>query len=126
MTDTASRTKRSTRQAMGPYGPVSKIVDEIDERFGVAKGGRVLLDKIFPDHWSFMLGEIALYSFVVLVATGIFLTLYYVPSSTPVVYHGSYKPLDGLHMSEAYASTVNLSFAVRTGLLMRQIHHWGA
>ncbi|HEX4162431.1 MAG TPA: hypothetical protein VHZ05_08035, partial [Acidimicrobiales bacterium] len=73
MSDTAVRTKRSTRKAMGPYGQVGKIVDELDERYGIAKVGRVALDKIFPDHWSFMLGEIALYSFVVLIATGIFL-----------------------------------------------------
>jgi ubiquinol-cytochrome c reductase cytochrome b subunit len=72
-----------------------------------------------------MLGEIALYSFVVLLATGVFLTLYYVPSSQAlVIYHGAYLPLDGQRVSEAYASTVNLSFAVRGGLLMRQMHHW--
>ena len=67
---------------MGPYGQVGKIVDELDDRLGVAKGGRVFLDKIFPDHWSFMLGEIALYSFVVLLATGVFLSLYFVPSAS--------------------------------------------
>jgi len=104
---------------------------EADERFGIAKGGRVLLDKIFPDHWSFMLGEIALYSFVVLIATGIFLTLYFVPSQTTVIYHCApgphcYTPLIGKSMSEAYESTVSLSFAVRAGLLMRQMHHWAA
>jgi ubiquinol-cytochrome c reductase cytochrome b subunit len=126
MTDTANRTKRSTRQAMGPYGPVSKVVDELDERFGVAKGGRILLDKIFPDHWSFMLGEIALYSFVVLIATGIFLALYFVPSASDVIYHGAYAPLRGQHVSEAYQSTVNISFSVRGGLLIRQMHHWAA
>jgi ubiquinol-cytochrome c reductase cytochrome b subunit len=126
MSDTANRTKRSTRQAMGPFGPVSKVVDELDERFGVAKGGRVLLDKIFPDHWSFMLGEIALYSFVVLIATGIFLSLFFVPSASDVIYHGAYAPLRGQHVSEAYQSTVNISFSVRGGLLIRQMHHWAA
>ena len=98
----------------------------MDDRLGVAKGGRTLMDKIFPDHWSFLLGEIALYSFVVLVATGIFLTLYFVPSSATVVYHGVYKPLDGVKMSAAYESTVNISFAVRSGLVIRQMHHWAA
>ena len=92
----------------------------------MAKGGRVFLDKIFPDHWSFMLGEIALYSFVVLIATGIFLTLYFVPSTDQVIYHGTYKPLRRPARVEAYASTVNLSFDVRGGLLMRQMHHWAA
>src|SRR5580693_4046075 len=99
MSDTANRTKRSTRQAMGPFGPVSKVVDELDERFGVAKGGRVLLDKIFPDHWSFMLGEIALYSFVVLIATGVFLSLYFIPSAKELIYSGPYVPLRGARVS---------------------------
>src|ERR1700758_2293928 len=126
MSETATRTKRSTKQAMGPYGHVGKVVDELDERFGVAKGGRTLLDKIFPDHWSFLLGEIALYSFVVLILTGIVLSFYYVPSSADVIYNGVYKPLRGQAMSAAYASTVNLSFAVRSGLVIRQMHHWAA
>jgi ubiquinol-cytochrome c reductase cytochrome b subunit len=106
------------------------VIDEslrwVDDRLGIAKGGRTFLDKIFPDHWSFMLGEIALYSFVVLLGTGVFLTLYYVPSAHEIVYHGSYLPLRGQKVSEAYASTVGLSFDVRSGLLMRQAHHWAA
>ncbi len=124
MSTDAIPTQRSRRAASGPYGRVSQAVSEIDERLGVARGGRTFLDKIFPDHWSFMLGEIALYSFVVLLATGVFLTLYYTPSQTLVTYHGSYLPLDGQRVTEAYASSVNLSFAVRAGLLMRQMHHW--
>ena len=126
MSTTSADTKRSARAAMGPYGHVGKLVDELDDRFGLAKGGRVLLDKIFPDHWSFMLGEIALYSFVVLLATGVFLSLYFVPSTSQVVYHGSYRPLDGQWVSQAYNSTVHISFDVRGGLLMRQMHHWAA
>ena len=121
-----ARTKREQKAALGPYGRTGKIVGELDDRLGIAKGGRTFLDKVFPDHWSFMLGEIALYSFVILLATGVFLTLYYVPSQTMVIYHGSYAPLRGQRMSEAYLSSVNLSFAVRAGLLMRQMHHWAA
>jgi ubiquinol-cytochrome c reductase cytochrome b subunit len=98
----------------------------LDDRLGIAKGGRTFLDKIFPDHWSFMLGEIALYSFVVLLATGVFLSLYYIPSAHEVVYHGSYVPLRGQRVSEAYSSSVSLSFDVKSGLLMRQAHHWAA
>jgi ubiquinol-cytochrome c reductase cytochrome b subunit len=71
-----------------------------------------------------MLGEIALYSFVILLVTGVFLTLYFVPSSAMVIYHGAYKPLDGQRVTQAFESTVNISFAVRGGLLMRQMHHW--
>ncbi|MFZ0248609.1 MAG: cytochrome bc complex cytochrome b subunit [Acidimicrobiales bacterium] len=126
MSKSTADTKRSRKAALGPYGHVGKVVGELDDRLGVAKGGRVFLDKIFPDHWSFMLGEISLYSFVVLLATGVFLSLYYVPSAQQVIYHGSYKPLDGQFVSEAFRSTVNISFNVRGGLLIRQMHHWAA
>ena len=81
---------------------------------------------MFPDHWSFLLGEIALYSFIVLVGTGIFLTLFYIPSDAQVIYHGPYAPLQGEQMSEAYRSVLNLSFSVPAGLLFRQAHHWAA
>ncbi|TYB49980.1 cytochrome b [Actinomadura chibensis] len=80
--------------------------------------------KAFPDHWSFLLGEIAMYSFFVILLTGVYLTLFFVPSMKEVVYNGSYEPLRGVRMSEAYASTLRISFEVRGGLLMRQIHHW--
>ncbi|HEV2242789.1 MAG TPA: ubiquinol-cytochrome c reductase cytochrome b subunit [Streptosporangiaceae bacterium] len=98
----------------------------LDDRFHGARGFRVLFRKIFPDHWTFLLGEIALYSFIILLLTGTFLTLWFQPSMTEVTYHGSYTHLDGIRMSEAYASTLNISFDVRGGLLMRQIHHWAA
>jgi ubiquinol-cytochrome c reductase cytochrome b subunit len=98
----------------------------LDDRFHGARGFRTLFRKIFPDHWTFLLGEIALYSFIILLLTGTFLTLFFQPSMNDVVYHGSYTHLNGVHMSEAYASTLNISFDVRGGLLMRQIHHWAA
>jgi ubiquinol-cytochrome c reductase cytochrome b subunit len=98
----------------------------LDDRFHGARGLRVFMRKVFPDHWSFMLGEIALWSFVLLLLTGTFLALFFVPSSAPVVYHGSYVKLDGITMSQAYQSTLNISFDVRAGLLMREIHHWAA
>jgi ubiquinol-cytochrome c reductase cytochrome b subunit len=98
----------------------------LDDRLRVAGPVRGFLRKIFPDHWSFLLGEIALYSFVILLLTGTFLTFFFQPSMTDVIYHGTYIPLRGAHMSEAYASTLNISFDVRGGLLMRQIHHWAA
>jgi ubiquinol-cytochrome c reductase cytochrome b subunit len=104
----------------------NKAVRELDDRLGLARAGEKFLNHIFPDHWSFLLGEVAMYAFVVLVATGIFLTLYYVPSNTIVVYHGVFKALDGTRMSEAYRSTLDISFTVRMGLLMRQVHHWAA
>ncbi len=122
-------TRRKARRGLPEVEPRKAIgtgVKWIDERLGVAKGGRTLLDKIFPDHWSFLLGEIALYSFIILILTGIFLSLYFVPSSSDVIYRGSYAPLRGQSMSAAFVSTVNLSFAVRSGLVIRQMHHWAA
>jgi ubiquinol-cytochrome c reductase cytochrome b subunit len=129
---TTPRTKRQAKAALGPYGRTGHIVNELDDRLGIAKGGRVFLDKIFPDHWSFMLGEISLYSFVVLLATGVFLSLYFVPSASQIIYHcaasatNCYHPLNGQRVSEAFSSTVNISFGVRGGLLVRQMHHWSA
>ncbi len=97
-----------------------------DDRLGLATGMKKQLRKVFPDHWSFMLGEIALWSFVVLLLTGTFLTLWFKPSMSEITYMGSYDQLRGIHMSEAMASTLDISFDVRGGLLMRQMHHWAA
>src|SRR3954447_3695899 len=90
---------------------------QLDDRFQVATPLRRLLNKVFPDHWSFLLGEIALFSFIVLLLTGTFLTLFFSPSMTEVVYNGSYAALKGAKMSEAYATSLNLSFDVRGGLI---------
>jgi ubiquinol-cytochrome c reductase cytochrome b subunit len=98
----------------------------VDQRIGSNKFLGRNLGKVFPDHWSFMLGEIALYSFIVVLLTGVFLTLWFKPSMAEVIYDGSYVPLQGIKMSEAYASTLDISFDVRGGLLLRQMHHWAA
>ncbi|MGZ4485914.1 MAG: cytochrome bc1 complex cytochrome b subunit [Nocardioidaceae bacterium] len=97
-----------------------------DDRTGLATVSKKQIRKVFPDHWSFMLGEIALWSFVVLLLTGTFLTLWFHPSMSEVTYNGSYDQLRGVTMSDAYASTLHISFDVRGGLLMRQMHHWSA
>jgi ubiquinol-cytochrome c reductase cytochrome b subunit len=106
--------------------PIGGTADYLDERLGLAGALRKNLRKVFPDHWSFMLGEIALWSFVVLLVTGVLLTLWYDPSMAEVEYEGSYEPLRGISMSRAYASALDISFDVRGGLLLRQIHHWAA
>jgi quinol---cytochrome-c reductase cytochrome b subunit len=98
----------------------------LDKRLGASSFTRHALNKVFPDHWSFMLGEIALYAFLILVLTGTFLSFFFHASTSEVVYHGSYAPLNGVQMSDAYKSTLDLSFSVRAGLMMRQIHHWAA
>ncbi|MFI5101214.1 MAG: cytochrome b N-terminal domain-containing protein, partial [Actinomycetes bacterium] len=102
------------------------VAGYLDDRISISKFLKKNLSKIFPDHWSFMLGEIALYSFIVLLLTGVYLSLFFKPSMVDVAYHGSYVPLNGIRMTEAYASTLDISFDIRGGLLMRQVHHWAA
>jgi ubiquinol-cytochrome c reductase cytochrome b subunit len=102
------------------------LVRFLDERTGSASFTRKALRYAFPDHWSFLLGEVALYAFVVLVATGIYLTFFFDPSTAPTVYHGSYGPLNGVEMTQAYRSVLDISFDVKAGLLIRQTHHWAA
>jgi ubiquinol-cytochrome c reductase cytochrome b subunit len=97
-----------------------------DRRLGASRAAHSTLKKAFPDHWSFLLGEIAMYAFAVLVITGIFLALFFEPSTERVVYAGSFEPLRGAEMSAAYASVLDLSFDIRGGLLIRQMHHWAA
>jgi ubiquinol-cytochrome c reductase cytochrome b subunit len=97
-----------------------------DNRLGAANVVRKTFDKIFPDHWSFMLGEAALYCFVILIVTGVFLTFFFTASPDTTTYAGSYGPLRGVEMSQAYESAIRLSFDVRAGLVMRQAHHWAA
>ena len=100
--------------------------DAIDSRYHPSAAVRRQLNKVFPTHWSFLLGEIALYSFIVLLLTGVYLTLFFDPSMAEVTYHGVYQPLNGVQMSKAYESALNISFEVRGGLFVRQIHHWAA
>ena len=102
------------------------VATYVDQRVGSNKFLSRNLGKVFPDHWSFMLGEIALYSFIVVLLSGVYLTLFYKPSMVEVIYNGSYVPLKGIEMSEAYSSSLDISFDVRGGLLIRQMHHWAA
>ena len=122
---TATTNGKTAAKASKP-SRVAGIATWADERIGLAGLAKKQIRKVFPDHWSFMLGEIALWSFVVLLLTGTFLTLWFKPSMGEVVYNGSYDQLRGVSMSEAYASTLDISFDVRGGLLMRQMHHWSA
>ncbi len=98
----------------------------IDSRYHPSAAVRRQLNKVFPTHWSFLLGEIALYSFIVLLLTGIYLTLFFDPSMAEVTYNGVYQPLNGIQMSKAYESALDISFEVRGGLFVRQVHHWAA
>ncbi len=116
----------SRRQGLDLKALPDKAAYGLDERLQLASPLRRIFNKIFPDHWSFLLGEIALYSFVILLLTGTFLALFFDPSSTEVTYRGSHAALSGIEMSKAYASALRISFDVRGGLVMRQMHHWGA
>jgi len=105
---------------------IGGVAGWVDDRTGAAKGVGYLMKKVFPDHWSFMLGEIAMYSMIIALISGTFLTLWFVPSAGHTIYDGAYTPLRGVGMSEAYASSLHISFDVRGGLIIRQIHHWAA
>ena len=109
-----------------PSTRTGRVARWIDQRIGAAKLVRTTLDYVFPKHFTFLFGEIALYAFIVLIATGVFLALFYSPSEAEVVYDGPYAPLHGVTMTEAYESVLNLSLSVRAGLLFRQTHHWAA
>jgi ubiquinol-cytochrome c reductase cytochrome b subunit len=117
---------RRTPRPGGPERQARLALRAVDDRLGAANFLRRTFNKVFPDHWSFMLGEIALYSFIILLLTGTYLALFFNDSQREVLYNGSYVPLRGLSMSEAYASTLHISLDVRAGLLIRQIHHWAA
>ncbi|MFF1300196.1 MULTISPECIES: cytochrome bc complex cytochrome b subunit [unclassified Streptomyces] len=119
---TTERAPQSVRTTP-PRG--ERIADWADGRLGIYHF-RFMIRKVFPDHWTFMFGEIALYSFIVLILTGLWLTMFFDPSMTETVYNGSHVPLQGIPMSQAYASTIEISFDVRGGLLIRQLHHWSA
>jgi ubiquinol-cytochrome c reductase cytochrome b subunit len=109
-----------------PTTRLGKAATEFDDRLIVAGPLRRTLNKVFPDHWSFLLGEIALYAFLIALLSGTYLTFFFDPSLREVVYEGSYAPLRGVEMSAAYDSALDLSFDVRGGLFMRQVHHWAA
>ncbi|MEL3948862.1 cytochrome bc1 complex cytochrome b subunit [Streptomyces sp. LNU-CPARS28] len=124
MSERARNTGPGTRDP-GP-GKGERVADWADSRLGVHTLAKTQMRKVFPDHWSFMFGEICLYSFLILILTGVWLTLFFEPSGIEVEYNGSYEPLKGVLMTRAYESTVDISMEVRGGLLIRQIHHWAA
>ncbi|MEV1008984.1 cytochrome bc complex cytochrome b subunit [Streptomyces sp. NPDC049881] len=118
---TADAPRRGTKAPAG-----ERVADWADGRLGIYSLAKANMRKIFPDHWSFLLGEICLYSFIIIILTGVYLTLFFVPSMAEVEYHGPFKPMQGIMMTEAYASALDINFEVRGGLLVRQIHHWAA
>src|SRR5699024_3385964 len=105
---------------------VGATANYLDERTSLSGLVKALGRKVFPDHWSFMLGEIALWSFVVVLISGTFLTFFFQASMVETYYTGAHEPMRGIPMSAAMESTLAISFDVRGGLLVRQLHHWSA
>jgi quinol---cytochrome-c reductase cytochrome b subunit len=126
VTGQVANTNGTTAAKASTPNPLAGAVEWADDRLGLGSLMKKNIRKVFPDHWSFMLGEIALWSFVVLLLTGVFLSLWFTPAMGEVTYEGSYAQLRGIQMSQAYESTLRISFDVRGGLLMRQMHHWAA
>ncbi|PRB07966.1 cytochrome bc complex cytochrome b subunit [Microbacterium sp. MYb64] len=128
VTEQKSSEKPSEKPSEAPLGGrfVGGLSNYIDERTSLSGFVKELGRKIFPDHWSFMLGEIALWSFVVVLLSGTFLTFFFQASMVPTHYAGAYAPMRGVEMSAALDSTLRISFDLRGGLLVRQIHHWAA
>jgi len=126
MTSTSDSPSTNPKRFAKPRTPHGRAGKWAEDRLALSASARTQLNKVFPDHWSFMMGEIALYSFIILILTGTFLTFFFDASMGDVRYDGSYVPLQGVEMSRAYASTLHISFDVRGGLILRQIHHWAA
>jgi ubiquinol-cytochrome c reductase cytochrome b subunit len=115
-----------TTSSSGMRVRAGKTLDELDQRYHPAAGLRRQFNKVFPTHWTFLLGEVALYSFLVLLLSGTYLGLFFDPSMVEVVYEGPFDNLRGVHMSRAFESALEISFEVRGGLFVRQVHHWSA
>ncbi|GAB3259361.1 cytochrome b [Arthrobacter pigmenti] len=109
-----------------PRTNVGRVTNFVDQRVGGSGIVKEFGRKVFPDHWTFMFGEVALYTFIVLLLSGTFLTFFFDPSMAETHYDGSFVPLKGVEMSVAYASSLDISFDIRGGLFMRQVHHWAA
>jgi len=122
----STATTEPTTSQKSKGGFTAAAANYIEDRTSISAVVKEFGRKIFPDHWSFLLGEVALYSFIVILLTGTFLTFFFQASMAQVIYDGSYVPLKGMQMSSAMDSVLNISFDIRGGLLMRQVHHWAA
>ncbi|MFD6816407.1 cytochrome bc complex cytochrome b subunit [Microbacterium sp. NPDC060132] len=128
MATTRTRDQADHDTSRRPLGGrfVGSAANYLDERTSISGLMKELGRKVFPDHWSFMLGEIALWAFVVVFITGTFLTFFFQASMVPTHYTGAYAPMRGMEMTAAFDSALRISFDIRGGLLVRQMHHWAA
>jgi ubiquinol-cytochrome c reductase cytochrome b subunit len=100
--------------------------DRSRNQAGTRPRARDALRRDPDDRWAAVFGRIAGYSFAVAAVTGILLLPFFRPSMATVTYRGSYAPLDGVAVSRAFRSVLGITFNVRGGLLVRQVHHWSA
>jgi ubiquinol-cytochrome c reductase cytochrome b subunit len=121
---TNSSEARTTPSRSWTLRQAGRVVDFADRQITASSWLKRNARRAFPNHWSFWLGHIALVSLIMVFLSGVVLTLWFKPSMTAVTYDGAYAPLQGVGVSEAYASTLDLSLEVRGGLLMRQVHYW--
>ena len=96
-----------------------------DARFDL-DSGREFLGKAFPAEDSFLLGEVALFCFLLLVLTGMFLGMFFEPSTSDVKYEGSVAEYQGEEVPEAYASVLHITYDIPFGMFIRRLHHWAA
>jgi cytochrome b-561 len=106
-------------------GRLTRLYGWLDDRLDLA-GERSLVGKAFPAEDSFLLGEVALFCFLLLVLSGVFLGFFYEPSTTPAEYEGSVAEFQGKEVPEAFASVLNITYDVPFGMLIRRLHHWAA
>ena len=118
--------RRHKREHVSDEEAVEDAVRFVDERLGISPLIKSAMSYLFPDNWTFLFGEIALYAFIVLLLTGTYLAFFFDPSTATTQYTGSYAPLQGATVSEAYNSTLGIVFDVPAGLVIRQTHHWAA
>ena len=96
------------------------------QRFRLATAVRQRFDQVFPTHWSSLLAQVAVGSFIVLVLSGIYLEFFFDPSMADTVYNGPYENLHGVGMTHAFQSTLAITFEHRGGLFIRQLHNWAS
>ena len=117
----------------GASGTRTDVTGRLAERLSKTRIGRrggaamqELRHRVVPLHWSNLFGVVALACLAVVTVTGVVLMFHYTPSSATVAYDGAYPTLHGAQVSEAFASTMHVSFEVPGGLALRQAHHWAA
>src|SRR5689334_7356004 len=73
-----------------------------DDGYHLAKRLRRQINHVFPTHSYFLLGQITLYSFRVLLLSGTYRAWFFDPSKQEVTYNGSFDNLRGVSMSRAF------------------------